>query len=116
MQYVKISSKSADVIGTCSTVESWKERVNELFDNYTKDIWNLNDTGHFWKTLPDHGFLSIRSYISWQKTVALQVITARKRIVIGKSAKPRCQKSIDINNLPVSYFCQRKVWMMLCAN
>ena len=56
MQYVKISSKSADVSGTCSTVESWKESVYELVDNYTKDIRNLNDTGYFWKTLPDHDF------------------------------------------------------------
>ena len=28
-----------------------------------------------------------------------------------KSAKPRCFKFIDINNLPVSFFSQPKAWM-----
>ena len=32
-------------------------------------------------------------------------------IVIWKSAKPRCFKSIDVNNLPVAYFSQPKAWM-----
>ena len=32
-------------------------------------------------------------------------------IVIWKSAKPRCFKSIDVNNLPVTYYSQPKAWM-----
>ena len=54
VQYVKISGESADVSGVI--VEYWKERVRELIEGYAQDIWNLDETGCFWKALPDRGF------------------------------------------------------------
>ena len=47
-------------------------------------------------------------------TVAFLVNAAGSKenvIVIWKLAKPRCFKSIDINNLPNSYFSQPKAWI-----
>ena len=32
-------------------------------------------------------------------------------VIIWKSAKPRCFKSIDISSLPVQYYSQTKAWM-----
>ena len=32
-------------------------------------------------------------------------------VVVWKSAKPRCFKSIDIGSLPVQYYSQSKAWM-----
>lgn len=38
-------------------VESWKERLPEIVQGYEKDnIWNMDETGIFWRALPDHGF------------------------------------------------------------
>ena len=55
VRYVKISGESADVSGV--TVESLKERVCELVEGYAaEDIWNLDETGCFWKALPERGF------------------------------------------------------------
>ena len=55
----------------------------------------------------------------WEKsklrvTVAFFVNAAGKKekpVVIYKSAKPRCFKRIDKQQLPVSYFHQNKAWM-----
>ena len=50
-----ICGESCDVRG--ETVESWKERLPQILDGYDrKDIWNMDETGCFWKTLPDKGF------------------------------------------------------------
>ena len=38
------------------TVESWKERLHEIVEGYkAEDIWNMDETGCFWKALPDKG-------------------------------------------------------------
>ena len=102
-------------------VESWKERVCELVEGYVpQDIWNLDETGCFWKALPDRGFAQKGTSCHGGKkskermTVTLLVNAAGDKetaIVVWKSAKPRCFKAIDINKLPVTYFSQPKAWM-----
>ena len=80
-----------------------------------RDIWNLDETGCFWKALPDHGFAQKGTSCPGGKkskermTVTLLVNAAGDKetaIVVWKSAKPRCFKAIDINNLPISYYSQ----------
>ena len=47
--------KSGDMRG--DTVDSWKERLPELLQGYSKEnIWNMDETGCFSKALPDKGF------------------------------------------------------------
>lgn len=49
-----ISSESGDV--RTDTDESWKERLPQILVGYkAEDIWNVVETGCFWKTLPDKG-------------------------------------------------------------
>ena len=55
IKQVVISGESSDVRG--DTVQSWKERLPELLRGFSReDIWNLDETGCFWKALPDRGF------------------------------------------------------------
>ena len=50
-----ICGESGDVQG--ETVDSWKERLPEIVDGYSKDdIWNMDEIGVFWKALPNRGF------------------------------------------------------------
>ena len=50
-----ICGESGDVSG--ETVESWKEKLPELARGYNKeDIWNMDETGCFWRALPDKSF------------------------------------------------------------
>ena len=114
-----ISGESGDVSG--ATVDSWKERLPEICEKYTPErIWNMDETGCFWKALPDKGLGQFKKACKGGKKSKLRVTVAffvnaagkkEKPVVIYKSAKPRCFKRIDKRQLPVSYFHQNKAWM-----
>ena len=114
-----VCGESGEVQG--STVDSWKERLPEIVSNYTKeDIWNMDETGVFWRALPSKGFGEKGKGCRGGKqskqriTVAFFVSAAgvkEKPIVIWKSANPRCLKRFDKSLLPVTYFDQKKAWM-----
>lgn len=114
-----ICGESGDVSGV--TVDSWKERLPEICKDYTADnIWNLDETGCFWRALPDRGLGQMKASCKGGKKSKNRVTVAlfanatgmkEKPVVIYKSAKPRCFKRIDKKNLPVSYYHQEKAWM-----
>ena len=55
VKQLRICGESGDVQG--ETVDSWKERVPEIVQGYAKDdILNMDETGLFWRALPDRGF------------------------------------------------------------
>ncbi|XP_017796122.1 PREDICTED: tigger transposable element-derived protein 2-like [Habropoda laboriosa] len=87
-----------------------------------EQVYNLDETGINFKLLPD------RMLATPQETTAAGFKTNKERItvafctnaagshklplfVIGKSAKPRAFKNININALPVYYKAQKSVWM-----
>ena len=50
-----VCGESGDVSG--ATVDSWKERLPEILSGYQmENIYNLDETGCFWRSLPDKGF------------------------------------------------------------
>ena len=113
---LRISGESGDVEGP--TVDSWLERLPELVTGYAQnDIWNMDETGLFWKALPDRGFgVKGKQCRGGKKskqrfTVAFFVTASGKKektIVIWKSANPRCLKRFDKAVLPVDYYSQKK--------
>ena len=55
IKQLKICGESGEVQG--ETVDSWKERLPEIVQGYSKDnIWNMDETGLFFCALPDRGF------------------------------------------------------------
>ncbi len=55
IRQVTIQGESGDVSGV--TIQSWKERLPEILKEYRKeDIYNLDETGCFWRALPEKGF------------------------------------------------------------
>ena len=51
-----VSGESGNVSG--AIVDSWKERLPEVLQGYAKrDRWKLDETGVFWKALPECGFV-----------------------------------------------------------
>lgn len=116
---LRICGESGDVQGP--TIDSWKERLPELLCGFTSDdIWNMDETGLFWKALPDRGFVvKGRACKGGKKvkerfTVAFFVTAAGKKekpIVIWKSENPRCLKRFDKSLLPVDYYSQKSAWM-----
>ena len=114
-----ICGESGTVSG--ETVDSWKERLPEILQGYKKEnILNLDETGCFWKALPDRGFGQRGKECKGGKkskhrlTVAFIVSAAgikEKPVCIWKSENPRCLKRFDKSLLPVHYYHQKKAWM-----
>ena len=51
---VTVSGESGDVSGV--TVSAWKVRLPEILRGYDKkNVYNLDETGCFWKALPQQG-------------------------------------------------------------
>ena len=105
------------------TVESWSERAREITRGWNKeDVWNMDETGSFWRGLPEKSLDERGKRFSGGKkakqrnTWAFFVNAAGGKedpIVIGKSAKPRCFKHIKDKTRPCkcSYFSNNKAWM-----
>ena len=116
---IAICGESGDVSGETAT--SWKERLPEILRGYdAEDIYNLDETGCFWKALPDHGFVQKGGQCKGGKkskqrfTIAFLVSAAGDKeppIVIWNRENPRCFRDFDKNSLPVKYYHQRKSWM-----
>ena len=55
IKQMRVCGESGDVRG--KTIESWKERLPEILEGYgAEDVWNMDESGIFWKALPDYGF------------------------------------------------------------
>ena len=81
-------------------LESWNERVREITRGWSpENVWNMDETGSFWRGLPDtsrnekgrrcRGGKQVKQRHTW----AFFVNAAGEKedpIVIGKYAKPCC--------------------------
>ena len=116
---MKINGESGYVSGL--TIDSWKERIPELLQGYSaENIWNLDETGCFWRALPEYGFSNKGSQCRGGKkakqrfTIALIANAAGEKesaIVVWKAEKSRCFKGVDMSKLPVQYYSQTNAWM-----
>lgn len=98
----------------------WQTSVlrKELGKYEPKDVFNLDETGLFWKLLPNKtmAFKGERCTAGKKSKERLTVVVGANMdgseklplLVIGKSAKPRCFKNAEI---PVDYKANSKAWM-----
>lgn len=109
----------------CTDFESaqkWRERViADLLKDYSSDdIFNADETGIYFKGLPDRGFVYRNVQISGgkkQKDRLTVLVCAnmsgtekKKLMVVGKSKSPRGFPS-NISKLPVQYKHSANAWM-----
>ena len=105
------------------TIESWAERLPEIVKGYElKDIWNADETGLFWRALPDKS-LSVKKgrckgeiYAKQRITVLLIVnalLEKEPSIIIGGSLTPRCFKNVKDKRRPCGsyYYANKKARM-----
>ena len=118
----RIVGEAGDV--STETVTSWMERINELIEGYSLEhIWNTDESGCFFKALPDKGLVQKGKQVKGYKkskqrlTVAFFVNATGERvdqsIAIWKSKLPRCFKKLKDPSRPVNvhYFSNPKSWM-----
>lgn len=111
-------SRSVDPI----TVDEWKLRLQSIIEHYDPcNIFNCDETSLFYKLMPDRSLVINRNDCRGGKkskeryTVLLcsnMLGTEKlKPIVIGKYAKPRCFRHLDLKTLPVQWLSNRTAWM-----
>lgn len=121
LQEMATAGEDGDV--SMETLESWNERVKEITRGWSpEDVWNMDETGSFWKGLPDtslnakgqrcRGGKQAKQRNTW----AFFVNAAGGKedpIIIGKSAKPRCFKNMKDIKRPYGcwYYSNPKAWM-----
>lgn len=104
-----------------ATVDSWRSRLPEITKDYAlKDIYNMDETGLFFRALPEKSLAVKGSDCAGSKkskdrvTVSLCVNALgefEQPLVIGHALKPRCFKNITPQNLPVVWTANKKAWM-----
>jgi hypothetical protein len=113
-------SESADVHeGDVLLHEGKATKLREILDTFSpRDIYNADETGLFWKALPDHTLAFKNERVSCAKLSTERVtclVCASMAggkvplLVIGKYAKLRTFK--HANKLPVEYTANRKAWI-----
>ena len=114
--------KSGEAGGVDSeTVDEWRANVMKgLLHKYKPcDIYNCDETGLFWQTLPDqsHGFRGEKLSGQKQAKARITLLVGTNMdgsekmplFAIGKSKKPRAFK--NIKQIPVRYEANPKAWM-----
>ncbi|GFT96729.1 tigger transposable element-derived protein 6 [Trichonephila clavipes] len=116
--FKKMCGESSSVdINVCS---EWQNSLSDLIKEFQpRNIFNTDDTGLFFKCLPEKTFAFKKEKYHGEKhskerlTVLLAVnMDGSEKItplVIGNSAKPRCFKGI--NSFPIKYRSNKKAWM-----
>ena len=115
-----ICGESGDVSG--DTVTSWQQHLLEVLSGYSKaEIWNLDETGCFWKALPTKGFAQKAQQCKGGKKSKVRVTVTfivnaageiEKPVFIWKSENLHCFKHVKKDQLPVDYYSQSKAWMI----
>lgn len=117
-------SLSSDHESAAKFIEYFTEMI--AAEGYNRDqLFNSDETGLYFRMLPDktlarHNEKTAAGRKIQKERVTLNVCanaagTIKLPLhVIGKSAKPRCFKNIDVQRLPVYYSSQKNSWMT-CA-
>lgn len=118
LSFKKICGESASV--SDSDVVHWQSKLPEIISDFEpKNVFNVDETGLFFKCMPDKTLTFKGETCSGGKrskeriTVLLGAnmdgTEKLPALVIGKSANPRCFK--NVKSLPVEYLSNSKAWM-----
>lgn len=115
----ELCGESSDV--NSEITEEWIAKLPSIIEGYKhENIVNGDETGLFFHALPSKSLCLIGEKCSGGKlckerlTVFLCSFMSgkmEKPLVIGKAAKPRCFKNMDIWKLPIEWRSNKKAWM-----
>ena len=115
----KLSGESGSV--PQGAVDEWRERLPTLLQGYSpNNIYNMDETGVFYRALPERSLAVKGSSTSGGKkskerlTLSLCVNVNgdfERALVIGHAARPRCFKHVNLESLRVTWRSNKKAWM-----
>ncbi|XP_054256871.1 jerky protein homolog-like [Macrosteles quadrilineatus] len=112
---------SADPAGAAEFTKKFEQIIAE--NNLSPEqVYNIDETGLYYKLLPRKTFAAATEMSAPGFKVSKDRITVAlcsnasgthklPLFVIGKSAKPRAFKNLDVSKLPVYYRAQKSAWM-----
>lgn len=119
ISFKTISGEAANI--NSADVGNFIEKIPLLLKGYSpKNVYNADETGLFFRTLPDKtlsikGEKCVGGKLSKERVTILHCANMagdkEKLLLIGKSHRPRAFKNINVNSLPVTYRANRKAWM-----
>lgn len=118
--YKKACGEKADADAV--SAEKFKEEFQDLVKGYDpKDIYNADETGLFYRATPNGSLTFKKENLIGSKTamdrVTLLVCSNMDGsdkvplLAIGKSARPRCLRGINLKSLGIDYTHSAKAWM-----
>lgn len=119
ISFKSVSGEGASV--NVDDVNSFLSKLPDIIRGYeAKNIYNADETGLFFRALPDKtyalkGEKCTGGKLAKERVTILHCVNmaggSEKLLVIGKSARPRAFQRIDIDSLPVTYKSNKKSWM-----
>jgi DDE superfamily endonuclease/Tc5 transposase DNA-binding domain/CENP-B N-terminal DNA-binding domain len=97
-----------------------RQQLVELLSQYRpEDVYNADETGLFFQMIPNQTLATkpVKGKKKDKERITILLCTNAtgtdklKPLVIGKSAKPRCFKNIQKENLGTKYEANKKAWM-----
>ncbi|KAL8131272.1 hypothetical protein AgCh_007267 [Apium graveolens] len=109
-------SGSVDVQDMEKKLESIREKINQF---PMKDVFNMDETGLFYRLQADHSLATKQLEGRKQDKERLTVVICcnedgSEKIplwIIGKYAKPRCFKNVNMGSLNCYYRANKRAWM-----
>ncbi|CAK8571898.1 unnamed protein product [Lathyrus sativus] len=109
-------SGSVDVQDMEQNLVSIREKIDQF---PMKDVFNMDETGLFYRLQVDHSLATKQLEGRKQDKERLTVVICcnedgSEKIplwIIGKYAKPRCFKNVNMNSLDCQYRANKKAWM-----
>ncbi|XP_069131722.1 tigger transposable element-derived protein 4-like [Argopecten irradians] len=118
--FKKICGEAKSVDKSSDAMVQWADDLHTLLSQYNhSDIFNADETGIFYRMLPDrtldfkgtdcHGGKRSKERLTALVCANMTGTEKLPLFIIGKSAKPRCFK--NVHTLPTEYTANRKAWM-----
>ena len=118
--FKKVCGEAKSVDMTSTDMTEWGQRLSRLLEQYSPDdIYNADETGMFYRLLPDktleykkvdcHGGKKSKERLTAMVCANMSGNDKLPLLIIGKSANPRCFK--NKKTLPTTYTSNKKAWM-----
>ena len=118
--FKKVCGEARSVDTESSDMTEWQSRLKCILDQYRPDdIYNADETGIFYRLLPDktlefkavdcHGGKKSKDRLTALVCANMSGNDKLPLLIIGKYARPRCFK--NIKTLPTLYTSNKKAWM-----
>lgn len=119
IKFYKICGESGDV--DMEKVNDFRDKLPELIQGTDlKDVFNCDETGLFFRALPDKSLSHKRDACKGGKlakerlTVMLACSATGEKLkpmIIGKAHRPRCFKNVNVEKLPCTWRSNKRAWM-----